>query len=195
MMEDGPDLEPVGLFADITLLRHGRPQLLLPGIDQALLVRSALLTESTGGQNNMSGGTGEERPLLGPRRGHDDAHQRRVIAVSFAMVILIDLAAFFLDAPQTSILEGIICNRHYNSVPGEHDCTVGPVQAELATVNQLLNTFNRLPGLIVAIPFGILADRYGRRLVIVLPILGALLQDVISKTIFWRPDVFPPRLI
>ena len=143
----------------------------------------------------MSGGTGELRPLLGPKRGHDDAHQRRVIAVSFAMVILIDLAAFFLDAPQTSILEGIICSRHYNSVPGEHDCTVGPVQAELATVNQLLNTFNRLPGLLVAIPFGILADRYGRRPVIILPILGALLQDVISKTILLHPDMFPPRLI
>lgn len=145
----------------------------------------------------MSSAIEEESPLLAPpkRHGHTDAHQRRVIVMNFVMVILIDFAAFFLNAPQTSILEGIICSRHYNSHPGEHDCTTGPVQAELATVYQMLNTFNRLPGLIVAIPFGIIADRYGRRPVLVLAIAGALLQDIISKVILWRPDVFPPRLI
>ncbi len=151
----------------------------------------------------------EERPLLGSELGsesgdhvadpdqHGDAHRRRVIAMSFAMVVLVDLAAFFLDAPQTSILESTICSRYYESIPDEHqhDCTAGPVQAELATVNQMLNTFNRLPGFIVAIPFGIMADSYGRRPVLILNIVGALLQDVISKVILLRPDLFPPRLI
>ncbi|KAK9414827.1 putative Major facilitator superfamily (MFS) profile domain-containing protein [Seiridium unicorne] len=144
----------------------------------------------------MSSPAEEERPLLGREPSdHADAHRRRVIAMSFAMVILVDFAAFFLDAPQTSILESRICNRYYSSNPGPTDCTAGPVQAELATVNQMLNTFNRLPGLIVAIPFGILADRYGRRPVLIMVIIGALLQDLISKIILWRPDVFPPRLI
>ena len=127
--------------------------------------------------------------------GYADGRQRHVIAVCFALAILIDCAALFLHAPQTSILEGIICSRHYESIPGEHDCTVGLVQAELATVDQLFNTFTRLPGLLVAMPFGIMADRHGRRPVLVLCILGILFQDVISKIILWRPDVFPPRLI
>lgn len=151
----------------------------------------------------MSNTTEEERPgegspLLSPKPGDKpDTNRRRVIVVSFAMVILVDFAAFFLEAPQTSILEGIICSRHYHSVLGEHDydCTVGPVQAELATVNQMLNTFNRLPGLIVAIPFGTVADRYGRRPVLILAIIGALLQDAIAKVILWHSNVFPPRLI
>lgn len=43
--------------------------------------------------------------------------------------------------------------------------------------------------------FGIIADRYGRRPLFVLTLLGALLQDAISKIVLWRPDVFPPRLI
>ncbi|KAK6063334.1 ATP synthase F0 [Seiridium cupressi] len=123
----------------------------------------------------MSSPAEEERPLLGREPSdHADPHRRRVIAMSFAMVILVDFAAFFLDAPQTSILESRICNRYYSSNPGPTDCTAGPVQAELATVNQMLNTFNRLPGLIVAIPFGILADRYGRRPVLIMVIIGAL---------------------
>ena len=141
----------------------------------------------------------EERPLLGPKSaGHSDAHRQRVVALTFTMVLLVDFAAFFLDAPQTSILEGIICSRHYYSLlepPAKHDCTVSAVQAELATVNQMLNTFNRLPGLFVAIPFGIIADRYGRRPVLVLAIVGALLQDIISKIVLLRPDLFAPRLI
>ncbi|KAK2602823.1 hypothetical protein N8I77_009328 [Diaporthe amygdali] len=145
----------------------------------------------------MTSGSGEETPLLGPKRGDDaDAsYQRRVVTIIFIMVILVDLAGFFQEAPQTKILEGIICNRHYVGAPGEHDCTVGPVQSELATVTQMLNTFNRLPGLIVAIPFGILADRYGRRPILLLAILGALLQDIFSKIVLWHPEAISPRFI
>lgn len=152
----------------------------------------------------MTSAEGEETPLLGPRGDSGDAdaaYQRRVITTTFIMVILVDLAGFFLEAPQTKILEGIICSRHYTAsaatatTTDEPDCTVGPVQSELATVTQMLNTFNRLPGLVVAIPFGILADRYGRRTVLLLAILGALLQDAVSKTILWHPDLINPRLI
>lgn len=147
----------------------------------------------------MTSADGEETPLLGSGGGGDAdaAYRRRVITTTFIMVILVDLAGFFLEAPQTKILEGIICSRHYTAAtPGElHDCTAAPVQSELATVTQMLNTFNRLPGLIVAIPFGIFADRYGRRPVLLLAILGALLQDVISKIVLWYPDLINPRHI
>lgn len=154
----------------------------------------------------MTSADGEETPLLGPSRGGGDdadtAYQRRVITTTFIMVIVVDLAGFFLEAPQTKILEGIICSRHYASAAsgsgsgsGSPDCAAGPVQAELATVTQMLNTFNRLPGLVVAIPFGMLADKYGRRPVLLLAILGALLQDAVSKTVLWYPDLINPRFI
>lgn len=147
----------------------------------------------------MTSADGEERPLLGPGRGGGDAdaaYQRRVITTTFIMVILVDLAGFFQEAPQTKILEGIICSRHYASAnTGEPDCTASPVQSELATVTQLLNTFNGLPGLIVAIPFGIVADKYSRRLVLLLAILGSLLQDVLSKIVLLYPDLINPRYI
>ncbi|KAG6356876.1 hypothetical protein INS49_014751 [Diaporthe citri] len=149
----------------------------------------------------MTSADGEERPLLGPSRGGGDAdaaYQRRVVTTTFIMVILVDLAGFLLEPPQTKILEGIICSRHYTdaaTTAGAHDCTAAPVQSELATVTQMLNTFNRLPGLVVAIPFGILADRYGRRPVLLLAILGALVQDVVSKAVLWYPDLITPRFI
>ncbi|CAK7244464.1 MAG: hypothetical protein STHCBS139747_006005 [Sporothrix thermara] len=143
------------------------------------------------------------------------AHRRRVIAVTFAMIILVDFAAFFLEAPQTSILEDIVCSRYYGTDVADgyfrsrgellssslrignasHDCTAAPIQAELATINQLLNTFNRIPGFFVAIPLGIAADRVGRRPVLFLTLAGALLQDFAAKVVLWRPDLFAPRLI
>jgi MFS family permease len=43
--------------------------------------------------------------------------------------------------------------------------------------------------------FGILADRYGRRPLFFLTVLGAILQDAISKIVLWRPDIFPPQFI
>lgn len=146
----------------------------------------------------MSNVDSEERPLLGPKADHHEQHhRRRVVVVSFITVLLTDFAAFFLGAPQTSILEANICSRYYAHTPdpSNRDCTVGPIQTELALINQMLNTFNRLPGIFVAIPFGIVADRYGRRPVLVLVILGALLQDLISKIVLWKPELFTPRLI
>ncbi|CAK7233122.1 hypothetical protein SBRCBS47491_008500 [Sporothrix bragantina] len=171
----------------------------------------------------MTNASNEETPLLGDGQRVDPgdasvldddavcaAHRRRVIVVTFAMIILVDFAAFFSDAPQTKILEGVICNRYYginNSTRGDGhagisligdaapDCTAGPVQAELATINQMLNTFTQLPGFFVAIPLGIAADRYGRRPVLFLTFIGALIQDFIAKAILWRPDLFTPRLI
>lgn len=147
----------------------------------------------------MSTDSQEERPLLRPKSadGQQRDHSRRVIAVSFTTVLLTDLAASFLDAPQTSILETNICSLYYQHTSNStsHDCRAVPIQAELATVNQLLNTFNRLPGLFAAIPFGIIADRYGRRPIFILTILGAILQDIVSKIILSRPDIFAPRLI
>ncbi|ERT02740.1 hypothetical protein HMPREF1624_01042 [Sporothrix schenckii ATCC 58251] len=179
----------------------------------------------------MASTTHEETPLLAddridsdvdaglarPGAGTDDdenavagsvtaAHRRRVMIVIFAQVIMIDFAAFFLDVPQTSILERIICDRYYNTDGAKSgaddgtisvlpDCTAGPVQTELATITQMLNTFNRLPGLFVAIPLGMAADRYGRRPIIILVLVGALLQDAMAKVVLWRPDLFAPRLI
>ncbi|PHH83233.1 hypothetical protein CDD82_2844 [Ophiocordyceps australis] len=111
------------------------------------------------------------------------------------MVILIDCAAYFMEGSQINLLEQAICKRHYSFPSTPRDCTISPVQAELTTINQMLYTFNRLPSLIMSLPMGILADRYGRRPVLLLALFGSLLQDAVAKLVLWRPSVLPPRLI
>ncbi|PHH66133.1 hypothetical protein CDD81_196 [Ophiocordyceps australis] len=144
----------------------------------------------------MSATAQEERSLLHPEtHAPDEALQHRVITTCVAMVILLDCAAFFMQGPQTNLLEQAICKRHYSFPFTPRDCTSGPVQAELATITQMLSTFDRIPSLIMSLPMGILADRYGRRPVLLLALLGSLLQDAVAKLVLWRSDVLPPRLI
>lgn len=75
------------------------------------------------------------------------------------------------------------------------DCTIDPVQNEVALVTQLLNTFDQIPSILLAVPFGILADRIGRRPVLLLSIAGGLLEDIFTKLICWFPTVLPLRLV
>lgn len=143
----------------------------------------------------MTNYTSESTPLLGSNASK--AKKEYVVAVAFTLVVLVDFAGVLTETPQTSILEGIICRRYYNSHRTEAslDCTAGPIQAELATITQLFNTFNLVPGILVSIPFGVLADSYGRRAVLGLSMLGMVTQDIIAKLILWRSDIFAPRLI
>ncbi|GKT90353.1 major facilitator superfamily domain, general substrate transporter [Colletotrichum tofieldiae] len=145
----------------------------------------------------------ETEPLLPPQE-HDESNsaeieeetRKHVVFVSFGLMVIADFAGFLMDVPQTSILETVICHRHYASHSyTAGDCSIAPVQAELAILTQLLNTSNLLAGFLVAIPFGLLADRWGRRPILVMSMLGMLVQNIVATIILWRADIFPPRLI
>lgn len=49
--------------------------------------------------------------------------------------------------------------------------------------------------MLCAIPYGILADRYGRRRAIRLTIPGFLINAAITYSVLWFSDVFPPRAL
>ena len=50
-------------------------------------------------------------------------------------------------------------------------------------------------GVFLAIPYGLLADRHGRRSTICLSIPGFLINAVIIAVVLWFPDVFPLRAV
>lgn len=51
------------------------------------------------------------------------------------------------------------------------DCTVGHVQSEVAIINGWRDPLDVLPSILVAISWGAVADRVGRKLVLLLAIL------------------------
>ena len=107
---------------------------------------------------------------------------KRIVHIFMLVVLLISLGDQLFQSPQTRIMESVICYRYYERAdpskillgrsqvgPGaiggvaELDCKTGAVQSELVTVRGWQIFLDCIPSLLLAIPFGWGADKYGRR--------------------------------
>lgn len=106
----------------------------------------------------------------------------RITALIIAIVFLQTSGEQLMDSPRMRIIEAIICYGHYEShdpskivrrrdvvSPGAVDgvdeswCKIDAVQAQLADLGAYQQVLDGLPGLLLALPFGWAADRFGRR--------------------------------
>ncbi|KAK0710408.1 major facilitator superfamily domain-containing protein [Apiosordaria backusii] len=124
------------------------------------------------------------------------------IIATTSVVILLDIGRYLSLAPQTAILESIVCNQYYaqnqpNTIlePRFNKCKIEPVQSEVAIINGWKDVFGTLPAILVAVPYGALADRIGRKKVQLLAIIGICLSDGWDRLIYWFSDTLPLRLL
>ncbi|KAF6803553.1 MFS transporter [Colletotrichum musicola] len=126
----------------------------------------------------------EETPLLAhdlpdtvaPSRGY----QLKVIAWAMTFIVIVEIGAY-LQIPSTyQLMEQIICRKHY---PGhiatdaaDDVCKAPEVAGELAMIKGWMNSFDCIPPLLTSIPYGIIADKYGRRPVLSLSMIGLSLE-------------------
>ncbi|KAJ5720497.1 MFS general substrate transporter [Penicillium malachiteum] len=102
-----------------------------------------------------------------------------VMIAACTLVLAMDFGFYLTAAPQTEVFENIIC-QNYMAALGEHAdktstediCKSKPVQSELALVNGWKDTSDVLAGILLSVPYGVLADRWGRKPVLLLGILG-----------------------
>ena len=98
------------------------------------------------------------------------------------LFLVMGIGSFISAAPQLRLFESIICQQYYRDLDAlpdgsgipEQMCKAGPVQAALAELVGWQSFFDNIPGLLLALPYGILADRYGRRLVMTMSFVGQL---------------------
>ncbi|KAH1909192.1 uncharacterized protein AFUA_5G12740 [Aspergillus fumigatus Af293] len=115
----------------------------------------------------------------------------RILAISSIVFFFVDFG-FYLTVPaQTRIFEEIIC-RQYTA---QGDCKIAPVQSELAAVNGWKDTFDALPGILLSIPYGVLADRIGRKPCLLLGLLGVILGESWTRLVCFWPQILPLRLV
>ncbi|KAK3497981.1 major facilitator superfamily domain-containing protein [Neurospora hispaniola] len=133
-----------------------------------------------------------------------------------SLTLLFTMGVQITTAPSLAILQGIICKKYYEkgiidslslgkglptSFEGlptnfeDDKCKVGPVQSEVAEVNAWKDVFEILPAVALAIPWGILTDRIGRKKVLLLALLGCLLNEAWVRLVYYFPNFFPIRAV
>ncbi|KAK1985383.1 ATP synthase F0 [Colletotrichum cereale] len=142
----------------------------------------------------------EDTPLL----AHDlpstvaptRAYQVRVIGLAMTFMILAEIGVYLQIPPSYQLMEEIICRKYYpDHTVSQSDagnvCKSPLVQGELAMVKGWQASFNCVAPLLTAIPYGVIADKYGRRPVLSLAMLGITLEFIwMMQPLLW-PDVLP----
>jgi MFS family permease len=77
----------------------------------------------------------------------------------------------------------------------DDNCKSPQVQGELALINGWKDTFDQLPGILLALPYGFAADRIGRKPILALSLTGLILEETAMRLIFLFHSVLPQRMI
>lgn len=120
------------------------------------------------------------RHRLGPLRSLP------VIARLCLLAACWDFATYFNIAPLTAVYERIICDRLADG-DANYNCKAAPVQSQLASLKAWKEAISQIPCVLLAVPFGVLADRIGKKPLLMLFFLGAGLADVWIKAICNAP--------
>lgn len=83
----------------------------------------------------------------------------------------------------------------YDGHVAEQLCKLQPIQSSLARMRGFINMLEAIPGLVLALPYGILADKKGKRLVAGLCLLGFLLKDCWTFVSLFFYKTLPTRAI
>ncbi|KAJ5102518.1 hypothetical protein N7532_003047 [Penicillium argentinense] len=144
-----------------------------------------------------------------PRHDQNNASAKkigfRLKMILFTMILAVEVGLAFLEGPMVRILESIACRQYFagvdpskiganGNVP-EGQCKVAEVQAELAAVKGYHMFFDGLLSAAMAFPYGLLADRRGRKSTLALGIPGFAVNSMISLAVMWFSDIFPLRAI
>ncbi|KAF1943909.1 hypothetical protein EJ02DRAFT_510656 [Clathrospora elynae] len=110
-----------------------------------------------------------------------------LVGLIFAVVAIVDVGAFLAEPPKTRVFEANLCLGYYRehdpSVIGadgripEQLCKVDEVQQRLAGIFGWQEMFDALPGILLAVPFGTLADRVGRKWILTASLVGLQLSS------------------
>lgn len=128
-----------------------------------------------------------------------------ILICTFCLQFCFYFAKHIVEVPSIKLYEQAICNRYYSRQKeslfsaglsiDEHLCKIPPIQDELANLVGLKFTFDALPGLLTALYYGSIADKFGRRLVLALCCAGTLGSLLWILLICYADNTFPIRLV
>ena len=141
-------------------------------------------------------------PSIGPLRAFLSSGVAVTIICVFILQFLISFAKHVVEVPIVRLFENAICDRYYSSLEDavsgastERSCKLPPIQNQLASITGFRFGFDAFGGVISAIYYGGVADRLGRRLVLILFCIGTLLSLVWIVLVCYLNKVLPTQLV
>ncbi|POS80555.1 hypothetical protein DHEL01_v201056 [Diaporthe helianthi] len=163
----------------------GPIQNLSPSYSQSSAGRSTLADDGS-----VTSATSYEMHRQRFRRPGKRRSPRFIAAVLGILVFIAQFGASLSDVPSVRLLQEIICRRELGLAPNspveDGKCRTDVVQGQLNVISMGGLIFGFLPGILVALPYGSLADRRGRRPVLGLCILGMTLSQLIWIAAAWN---------
>ena len=119
----------------------------------------------------------------------------RAVWICAAIEFLTSLGSAIITVPSTRMIEEAVCQRYYGAetILAEHLCKSDGVQSDLTYLLGAMSSFSSLPGLLLTVPYGILAENLDRRLILLVNSLSsvvAMLYQVWVCTIIVHPSVY-----
>ncbi|KAI8963498.1 MFS general substrate transporter [Daldinia sp. FL1419] len=124
-----------------------------------------------------------------------------ILRLCYLIVFVGSLAGGFQQIPMTRIYEDILCREYYGKSPASDEpideglCKKDAIQSELALLFAFLEALNAGIGCLVALLWGIIADRFGRKPVYAIAAVGMVLHVLMIMFVGWFPDSLPVRWI
>ncbi|KAK2034012.1 hypothetical protein LX32DRAFT_609167, partial [Colletotrichum zoysiae] len=133
-------------------------------------------------------------------------HNPDAIAALFCAIILIGAGSLGLWAiPSTRQLEDVVCRDYYGLLRSvdagagrpidERQCKEDVIQSKVAMLFAVSGTLEAAVGTLSTFPWGIVADRIGRKKVFSLAVLGMLLDQLWFFLVCTFPETFPIKAI
>lgn len=106
---------------------------------------------------------------------------QHVIILAMVAGVISCMGEDLMAAPKIRLLESSLCSRYYSrhnpsisrhGEVSEHMCKIDSVQDELAAILGGQFFFDSLPAILFPIPYGLAADRYGRKWIMVTSLIG-----------------------
>ncbi|EED21287.1 adenylate cyclase, putative [Talaromyces stipitatus ATCC 10500] len=123
------------------------------------------------------------------------ARSKHTWCLCFTIFALVQAANVVLQPPLVQLKELSSCMSYYG--PGwslGRDCRVEAVQNELETLIKWQQLLDTAPGILFGVFYGMAADRFGRKPVLALALVGITLAAIWTQVVLFWPTVFPTRL-
>ncbi|KAH8820175.1 putative MFS transporter [Xylogone sp. PMI_703] len=161
--------------------------------------------ESTPLLSEPGDSTGLHDPTFEKSVSHRNRLRLRLIVTLFSIILLVETGDMMTRGPMTRIYEAVACQKYYKVLDqskigpdgqvAEELCKIPPIQSEVAVVKGYGELFDGVASILFAIPYGVMSDRIGRRLTLLMSFPGLLLNVVSSGGLLWFSNIFPLRAV